>query len=104
MVQTLPNYSSLSTPPLLLFCELGLSFFETVRQDLGAKLWGLRLPLWLGLLLGLLRSARQGLSLGVQGLLEPVLVSLAHCYLHFPTVKSGVVRPFARPAVLADPA
>src|SRR5215210_3448363 len=34
-----------SAPPPLLFCEFGLSFFETVCQDLGAKLGGLRLPL-----------------------------------------------------------
>jgi hypothetical protein len=82
MVQTLPNYSSLSTPatpPLLLFCEFGLSFFETACQDLGAKLGGLRLPLRLWL--GLLRSARQGFSFGVQGSPELVFASLAHFYL-----------------------
>jgi hypothetical protein len=28
---------------------------------------------------------------------------LAHFYLHFPTVKSWAMRPFARPAVFADP-
>jgi hypothetical protein len=69
MVQTLPNYSSLSTPatpPLLLFCELGVPLCETVRQDLGAKLGGLRLPLRLGLLLGFP---------------ELVFASLAHFYL-----------------------
>jgi hypothetical protein len=69
MVQTLPNYSSLSMPPApppLLFCELGLSFFETVRQDLSAKLGGLRLPLRLGLLLGFP---------------ELVFASLVHFYL-----------------------
>src|SRR5215217_5707233 len=104
MVQTLPNYSSLSTPPLLLFCELGLSFFETVCQDLGAKLWGLRLPLRLGLLLGLLRSARQGFSFGVQDFLELVFASVFAHFQTFPTVQSGAVRPLARPAVLADPA
>jgi hypothetical protein len=84
MVQTLPNYSSLSTPatpPLLLFCEFGLSFFETACQDLGAKLGGLRLPLRLGLLLGFVRGPRQGFSFGVQGSPELVFASLAHFYL-----------------------
>jgi hypothetical protein len=28
---------------------------------------------------------------------------LAHFYLHFPTVKSWAMRPFARPAVFGDP-
>jgi hypothetical protein len=82
MVQTLPNYSSLSTPattPLLLFCELGVPLCETVCQDLGAKLGGLWLPLRLRL--GLLRSARQGFSFGVQGSPELVFASLAHFYL-----------------------
>jgi hypothetical protein len=84
MVQTLPNYSSLSTPATttsLIFCELVLSLCETVWQDLGAKLGGLRLPLRLGLLLGLLRSARQGFSFGVQGSPELVFAPLAHFYL-----------------------
>jgi hypothetical protein len=104
MVQTLPNYSSLSTPPLLLFCELGLSFFETVCQDLGAKLWGLRLPLRLGLLLGLLRSARQGFSFGVQGFPELVFASLAHFYLQaFPITHDATMRLFAWPSTLTDP-
>src|SRR5215212_6370917 len=106
MVQTLPNYSSLSTPPLLLFCELGLSSFETVCQDLGAKLGGFRLPLRLGLLLGfllgLLRSARQGFSFGVQGFPELVFASLAH-FQTFPTVQSWAMRLFARPAVFDEP-
>ena len=102
MVQTLPNYSSLSTPPLLLFCESGLSFFETVCQDLSANLGGLRLPLRLGLLLGLLRSARQGFSFGVQGFPELVFASLAH-FQTFPTVQSWAMRLFAWPAVFDDP-
>src|SRR5918993_6112331 len=96
MVQTLPNYSSLSTPPPLLFCELGVP----LCQDLGAKLGGLRLPLRLRL--RLLRSARQGLSLRVQGFLELVFASLAH-FQNFPTVQSWAVRPFARPAVFDEP-
>ena len=29
---------------------------------------------------------------------------LAHFYLHFPTVQSWAMRPFARPAVFDDPA
>ncbi len=61
-----------TTPPLL-FCELGVPLLETVCQDLGAKLGGLRLPLRLWL--GLLRSARQGFPFGVQGLLELLLPS-----------------------------
>jgi hypothetical protein len=28
---------------------------------------------------------------------------LAHFYLHFPTVQSWVMRPFARPAVFGEP-
>src|SRR5215207_2527138 len=47
---------ALGSTPLLLFCEIGVPLYEMVCQDLGAKLGGLRLPLRLGLLLGLLRS------------------------------------------------
>jgi hypothetical protein len=93
---------ALGSTPLLLFCELGVALYETVCQDLGANLGGLRLPLRLGL--GLLRSARQGFSFGVQGFPELVFASLAHFYLQtFPTVQSWSMRPFARPAVFADP-
>ena len=60
-------------------------------------------PLWLGLLLGLLRSARQGFSFGVQGSPDLVFASLAHFYLHFPTVKSWAMRLFAWPAVFDEP-
>src|SRR5215203_4732852 len=89
-----------TTPPLL-FCELGLSLCETVCQYLGTKLEGLRLPLRLWL--GLLRSARQGFSFGVQGSPELVFASLAHFYLHFPTVQSWAMRLFAWPAVFDEP-
>src|SRR5215218_5678584 len=89
-----------STPALLLLCELGLSFFETVCQNLGAKLGALRLPLRLGL--GLLRSARQGFSFGVQGFPELVFASLAH-FQTFPTVQSWAMRLFAWPAAFDDP-
>jgi hypothetical protein len=102
MVQTLPNYSSLSTPPLLFFCEIGLSFFETVRQDLGAKLGGLRLPLRLFLRLGFVRGPRQGLSLGVQGF--PELVFASHFYLQaFPYFNDWAMRLFAGPRAFSDP-
>jgi len=42
-------------------------------------------------------------ELGVQGFPELVFASLAH-FQTFPTRQSGAMRPFARPAVLADPA
>jgi hypothetical protein len=104
MVQTLPNYSSLSTPATtpLLFCELGLSLCETVCQDLGAKLGGLQLPLRLGL--GLLRSARQGFSFGVQGFPDLVFAPLAHFYLQaFPMTHDWTMRLFAWPSAFSDP-
>src|SRR5688572_16298729 len=83
MVQTLPNYSSLSTPPPLLFCELGVPLCETVCQDLGAKFGGLRLPIRLFLRLGFVRVPRQDFPFGVQSFPELVFASLhaAHCYL-----------------------
>jgi hypothetical protein len=37
-------------------------------------------------------------ELGVQSFPELVLVSLSHFYLHFPTVQSWAMRPFAWPA------
>jgi hypothetical protein len=90
-----------TTPPLL-FCELGLSLCEAVCQDLGAKLGGLRLPLRLWL--GLLGSARQGFSFGVQGFPELVFASLAHFYLQaFPITHDATMRLFAWPSTLTDP-
>jgi hypothetical protein len=74
MVQTLPNLANPLAVALLL--QLGLA---------------------------LLRSARQGFSFGVQGFPELVFASLAHFYLHFPTVQSWAMRPFARPAVFDEP-
>src|SRR5215212_6613778 len=100
MVQTLPNLAS----PLAV-AELenvfGLGAGVALRGPLPDAVLVVALLLQLGL--GLLRSARQGFSFGVQGLLEPVLVSLAHFYLHFPTVQSWAMRPLAWPAVFADP-
>src|SRR5215218_1985362 len=100
MVQTLPN---LASPLAVAELEnvLGLGAGVALRGPLPDAALAVALLLQLGL--ALLRSARQGFSFGVQGLLEPVLVSLAHFYLHFPTVQSGVVRPFARPAVFGEP-
>jgi hypothetical protein len=55
-------------------------------------------------LLGLLRSARQGFSFGVQGFPELVFASLAHFYLQaFPITHDATLRLFAEPSTLTDP-
>jgi hypothetical protein len=55
-------------------------------------------------LLGLLRSARQGFSFGVQGFPELVFASLAHFYLQaFPITHDAAMRLFAWPSTLTDP-
>src|ERR671912_526097 len=99
MVQTLPN---LANPLAVAELEnvLGLGAGVALRGPLPDAALEVAL-LQLGL--ALLRSARQGFSFGVQGFLELVFASLAHFYLHFPTVQSWAMRPFARPAVFADP-
>src|ERR671921_1123362 len=99
MVQTLPN---LANPLAVAELEnvLGLGAGVALRGPLPDAALAVAL-LQLGL--GLLRSARQGFSFGVQGFLELVFASLAHFYLHFPTVQSWAMRPFARPAVFDEP-
>src|SRR5919107_4396505 len=99
MVQTLPN---LANPLAVAELEnvLGLGAGVALRGPLPDAALAVAL-LQLGL--ALLRSARQGFSFGVQGFLELVFASLAHFYLHFPTVQSWAMRPFARPAVFDEP-
>src|ERR671911_1716633 len=99
MVQTLPN---LANPLAVAELEnvLGLGAGVALRGPLPDAALVVAL-LQLGL--ALLRSARQGFSFGVQGFLELVFASLAHFYLHFPTVQSWAMRPFARPAVFDEP-
>jgi hypothetical protein len=99
-VQTLPN---LANP--LAVAELenvdGLGAGVALRGPLPDAALAVALLLQLGL--ASLRSARQGFSFGVQGSPELVLVSLSHFYLHFPTVQSWAMCPFARPAVFDEP-
>src|SRR5215207_6755951 len=100
MVQTLPN---LANPLAVAELEnvLGLGAGVALRGPLPDAAPAVALLLQLGL--GLLRSARQGFSFGVQGFFpELVFASLAH-FQTFPTVQSWATRPFARPAVFADP-
>jgi hypothetical protein len=99
MVQTLPN---LANPLAVAELEnvLGLGAGVALRGPLPDAALAVAL-FQLGLVL--LRSARQGFSFGVQGFLELVFASIAH-FQTFPTVQSGAMRPFARPAVFDEPA
>src|SRR5215212_10972291 len=98
MVQTLPN---LANPLAVVELEnvLGLGAGVALRGPLPDAALAVAL---LQLRLGMLRSARQGFSFGVQGFLELVFASLAH-FQTFPTVQSWAMRPFARPAVFDEP-
>src|SRR5918994_7044791 len=98
MVQTLPN---LANPLAVAELEnvLGLGAGVALRGPLpDAALVDALLQLGLGLL----RSARQGFSVGIQGFPELAFASLAH-FQTFPTVQSWAMRPFARPAVFDEP-
>src|SRR5918995_5463708 len=96
MVQTLPNYSSLFTPPA--------PASSVTTAGSGAKLGGFRLPLRLFLRLGFVRGPRQGFPFGVQGFPELVFASLAHFYLQaFPVFHDWAMRLLAGPRAFSDP-